>query len=214
MVYSDRVDAGRKLSKELAKYRGQDAIVLALPRGGVVVGAEIARALGLPLDVIITRKIGAPGNPEYAIGAVAENGQVQLNHEAVDVLGVDKEYLDAEIARQQAEIARRKALYRGGQPLASLQGKTVILVDDGIATGFTALAAVAAARAERPAKLVLAVPVAPEESLAELRPKVDEFVCPEIPEFFFAIGAFYGDFRQVTDEEVRSYLSACRGQAA
>lgn len=214
MVYSDRADAGKRLARKLAKYRGQNAIVLALPRGGVVVGDEVATVLGLPLDVIITRKIGAPGNPEYAIGAVAENSKVQLNQQEIEALHVDKTYITAEVGRQRAEIARRKALYRANRPMPSLRGKTVLLVDDGIATGFTALAAIVAVRAEGPAKVVLAVPVAPEAGVAELRSKVDELVCLEVPEFFFAIGAFYSDFRQVTDEEVRACLSAHHEKAA
>ncbi len=210
MLFQDRHEAGQKLAKQLEMYRGKRAIVLALPRGGVVVGYEVAKALNLPLDVIITRKIGAPGNPEYAIGAVAETGDVQLNQEEIRLFGISPQYVNDEIRRQRQEIERRVQLYRGGRRLPSVRNKIVIVVDDGIATGFTMRASIRALKVEEPKKIVLAVPVAPPDVLDEMRKEVDEAVCLATPEPFFAVGAWYRHFEQTTDEEVRDYLAAAR----
>lgn len=210
MLFQDRREAGQKLAKQLEMYRGKRAIVLALPRGGVVVGYEVAKALNLPLDVIITRKIGAPGNPEYAIGAVAETGDVQLNQEEIRLFGISPQYVNDEIRRQKQEIERRVQLYRGGRRLPSVRNKIVIVVDDGIATGFTMRASIRALKVEEPKKIVLAVPVAPPDVLDEMRKEVDEAVCLATPEPFFAVGAWYRHFEQTTDEEVRDYLAAAR----
>ncbi len=206
MLFEDRHDAGKQLAQQLEEYRGKNAIVLALPRGGVVVGYEVAKELNLPLDVIVTRKIGAPGNPEYAIGAVTETGDVQLNQEEIRLYGISRQYVDEEIRRQKQEIERRVQLYRGGRRMPSVWDKIAIVVDDGIATGFTMRASIRALKAEQPKKIVLAVPVAPPDVLDELRTEVDEVVCLETKEPFFAVGAWYRHFEQTTDEEVRDYL--------
>lgn len=207
MYFQDRREAGIKLAEALMTYAGQRGIVLGLPRGGVVVGYEIARTLKMPLDVVIVRKIGAPENPEYALGAVAENGEVLLDHEAIRLFGVSQAYIEDEIQRQKAEIERRRQIYRGGRPLRPLKDLLVIVVDDGIATGFTMRASLRAVRAERPAKTVMAVPVAPPESFQSLAGEADEAVCLHQPYPFFAVGQFYWDFSQVTDEEVVALLS-------
>ncbi len=207
MYFRDRREAGAKLAEALSRYVGQKGVVLGLPRGGVVVGYEIARHLKMPLDVVIVRKIGAPENPEYALGAVAENGEVLLDHEAVRMFGVPRSYLQREIDRQKEEIERRKQLYRGGRSLRPLAGLLVIVVDDGIATGFTMKASLRAIRAEGPRKLVMAVPVAPPESFKSLEAEADEAICLHQPYPFFAVGQFYRDFAQVTDEEVIALLS-------
>jgi len=213
MLFQDRQDAGKRLAQKLEEFKGTDAVVLALPRGGVVVGYEIAKELRIPLDVIITRKIGAPGNPEYAIGAIAETGEAQLNEPEIHAYGIPQSHVAAEIARQREEINRRIALYRDGRPLPDLKGRTVIVVDDGIATGFTMKTAIRAIWARQPQAVVLAVPVAPRESIVDLSDEVTRVVCLATPEPFFAVGAWYRDFTQVTDEEVRRYLDAVRLQS-
>ena len=207
MIFENRVDAGRRLARRLEEYRGPETIVLAIPRGGVVVGYEVATALGAPLDVIIPRKIGAPGQPELAIGAIAGDDDVRvLDQRTMKYLGVSESYVDAEVKRQREEIARRWQLYRNDRPFPSVEGKTVLLVDDGIATGHTTLAAARVLRKKRPKKLVLAVPVAPPESVERLRPEVDELVVLETPEPFFAVGSWYYEFEQTTDNEVIDLL--------
>ncbi|MCL4458628.1 MAG: phosphoribosyltransferase [Chloroflexi bacterium] len=207
MLFADRHEAGQRLSQELQEYQGMDAIILALPRGGVVVGHEVAKSLGLPLDVFITRKIGAPGNPEYAIGAIAENGEVQLNEEEITAYGIPHQYIELEIERQKEEIAQRIALYRGGRPPPNPRDKTVILVDDGIATGFTMLTTIRAIKAAGAERLVLAIPVAPPVVVSELEQQVDRIVCLATPEPFWAVGRFYLNFEQISDDEVKRYLS-------
>lgn len=214
MIFEDRQEAGRQLALALADYKDSNAIVLALPRGGVVVGYEVAKALHLQLDVVITRKVGAPGNPEYAIGAVSETGDVQLNDEEIAYLGIPSSYVKEEVAQQHREIARRAQLYRGGRPLPELRGRPVIVVDDGIATGFTMLATVRALRSRQPSQLVVAVPVAPPSTVASLEAEVDKVVCLYTPEPFMAVGAWYRNFEQVTDDEVRGYLQSFRGGPA
>lgn len=212
MIFADRREAGRRLAHELSDYQGQNAIVLALPRGGVIIGCEVARALDLALDVIITRKIGAPGNPEYAIGAVSEDGDVQFNEKEIAILGIPEAYVREEVAVQRRETERRTLLYRAGRGLPDLAGRVVVLVDDGIATGFTVLATIRALRSHSPAEIVLAVPVAPPSVVLALRPEVDKVACLATPEPFMAVGAWYRHFEQVSDEEVRACLEDCRQQ--
>jgi len=207
MRFHDRKDAGRQLAKALAFLEGrEDAVILAIPRGGVVVGHEIAEALGLPLDVYITRKIGAPYNPEFALGAVASDGTRVLDELVVQQLQVSRDYVEQETARQQGEIQRRLAEYRGDRPPLELEGKTVVLVDDGIATGSTVLAAIRALKRRSLAELILAIPVGPPDTVARLSQEVDRVVCLDTPEPFWAVGRFYTVFDQTTDTEVVALL--------
>ena len=207
MIYKDRKDAGIQLAEKLTHYRDKPGvIVLGLPRGGVTVAYEIARALHCPLDVLIVRKIGFPGNPELAAGAVSETGTVVLNEEIVSRYGVSREYLAQETGRQKEEIVRRVSLYRGGKGIPPLAGKTVILVDDGIATGATVKAAISTLRPEKIAKLVVALPVASQQAEREISKTVEEWVCLQTPAWFGAVGRFYSDFRQVEEEDVVAML--------
>jgi putative phosphoribosyl transferase len=209
MIFRDRRDAGARMASRLMHYKGRaGVIVLALPRGGVVNGFEIASRLGCPLDIIIIKKIGFPGQPELAVGAVAETGAVVLNERIASSFSVTREYIEDETERLKKEIQRRKALYRGGKGIVPLVDKTVILVDDGVATGATMKAAIAAIKDEGPARLVVAVPVASPEAEESIRKMVDEWVCLQSPEEFMAIGSFYEDFAQVSDEEVVELLKA------
>lgn len=213
LPFTDRRAAGRLLAEALRPYAGRpDTVVVAMPRGGIVPAAEIARALGLPLDVIVSRKLGAPGNPEFAIGAVAEGGTPYVNDEAVLLSGASEEWLAAEVARQRAEIARRQRLFRGGRPPSFPPGGTAILVDDGVATGATAIAAIRALRELGVAHVVFAVPVAPPDTAARLRAMVDELVVLATPIPFRAVGLFYEDFTQVSDEEVIALLGGERSE--
>ncbi len=211
MALRDRDEAGRLLADRLGAYRRDpQALVLALPRGGVAVGAAISAALQLPLEVFLVRKLGAPGNPEYALGAVTETGTVYLNPEAREVLArhaSPDEYLDRTIQAEQAEIRRRQVLYRGGRPLPSLSGRTILLVDDGIATGATFLASVQALRSLEVPRLVAAISVGPPETLRAVGRLVDELVWLLAPEPFFAVGNHYTNFTQVEDDEVMAYLT-------
>ena len=207
MLFHDRIDAGRQLAAKLGEYAGRsDVIVLALPRGGVPVGYEVAKALGAPLDVFLVRKLGVPGQEELAMGAIASGGVRVLNPEAVDYLGIPPEVIDAVTRREQQELERREHLYRGTRPLPRVQGRTVILVDDGLATGSTMRAAVAALRRLGPARVVVAVPVGAPETCAELGTEADECICAREPQPFYAVGAWYEDFSQTSDEEVRYLL--------
>lgn len=211
MIFKDRKDAGKQLAEKLAHYRDKaELIVLGLPRGGVTVAYEIAGALNCPLDILIVRKIGFPGNPELAAGAVSETGTVVLNEDIVAAYGVSRAYLDRETARQKEEIARRISLYRGGKGVPPLAGKTVILVDDGVATGATAKAAISTLKQEKIAKLVVALPVATQEAEREIAPTVDEWVCLQTPAGFMAVGNYYYDFTQVEDEDVVAMLKMNR----
>jgi len=207
MLFKDRSDAALKLASKLMHYKDRaDVIVLALPRGGVVTGHEISKVLNCPLDIIIIRKIGFPGQPELAIGAVAETGAVAFNEDIISAYSVPKDYIYSEIKKQQEEIERRKFLYRGGNEAPSLEGKVIILVDDGVATGATFKAAINALKTEKIKRLVAAVPVAAPDSAESIKAMVAEWVCLETPYFFTAVGSFYKDFSQVTDEEVVKLL--------
>jgi putative phosphoribosyl transferase len=212
MVFRDRSDAGSRLADRLGHYRDKPGVlVLGLPRGGVTVAAEVARALHAPLDILIVRKIGFPDNPELAAGAISETGTVVLNEDIVTAYGVAVGYLDRETARQQEEIVRRKALYRGGGGLPLLAGKTVILVDDGVATGATVKAAIATLRHEKLTRLVAATPVASPDAEREISQLVDEWICLHAPPGFMSVGGYYRDFTQVEDAEVIALLSQSRG---
>lgn len=202
----DRMAAGRALAGLLEGYRGSDAMVLALPRGGVPVAWEIARALDLPLDLLPVRKLGMPGHAEYALGAIAGGGVRVLNPQALHGAVPDPEYLEQVTARERRELERREQLYRGERPPPSLHGRTVLLVDDGLATGATMRAAVQAVRRQAPARIVLAVPVASREALAELRARVEEIVCPLVPDWLSSIGEWYLDFAQTEDARVLAIL--------
>ncbi|MFI5384627.1 MAG: phosphoribosyltransferase [Fimbriimonadales bacterium] len=208
--FHNRSDAGRQLAKALAHLQGSNPMVLGLARGGVEVAAEVAKALRAPLDVLVARKVGAPTNPEYGIGAVAPGGIAVFDHEAVRRVGVSDEDLAEITKREVAEVERRLRLYRGDVPL-DLVGKCAILVDDGLATGITALASVRYARFLNPSKLVFAVPVSSTQGADLLRPEVDEFVALDTPPFFYAVGAWYDDFSQTSDEEV---LELIQGNAS
>lgn len=205
MTFIDRHDAGKRLARRLSRFaRRTDAVVVALPRGGVIIGREVADALRLPLDVVVTRKIGAEENPEYAIGAIGETGDAVWNER--ERREADPSYLEAEVARQRKEAARRLAKYRAGLPPRAFAGKTVLLVDDGVATGYTMRAAIAWLRHERPAAIVVAVPVCPPDSLAIIAAEADEAVTLEAPAAFDAIGRFYQEFTQVGDDAVIASL--------
>lgn len=213
--FRDRRDGGRQLVPRLARYRGAPrTVVLGLPRGGVVPAAEIATALSLPLDVIVSRKIGAPGNPELAIGAVAEGGDAYVDDSTAALTGASDAYVAEETARQRREIDRRRALFRDGRPLALPAHATVILVDDGVATGATVVAAVRALRQHDVDRLVLAVPVAPPDTAERLRAMVDELVVLDTPDEFWAVGAFYDDFKQVSDDDAAATLARVRAATA
>jgi len=204
-MFTDRKDAGRRLALKLSKYRGRDALVLTLPRGGVVLGYEIARALSLPLDIVVVRKVGHPTNPEYAICAVDSTGSLLCNE--AEVKPLDQNWLKEEILRQKQEALRRIEVYRGGQKPAKIIGKIIILVDDGIATGLTIHAAIKSIRKECPKELVIAVPVAPPEVVKELSKEADAvFVLDNSQNYLGAVGAYYEYFPQVTDEEVIELL--------
>jgi len=206
-MFRDRVDAGQQLAGRLKHYKDSDAVVLAIPRGGVVVGNEVAESLGLQFDLIIPRKIGAPGNPELAIGAVVTKDHVMLNEPLVRELGVPELYISNEVENQLNEIARRRKLYLGDRAPISLRDGVAIIVDDGLATGYTALAAIRGVKQQRPKKLVLAVPVAPTDTYERLKREVDEILCLEVHEMFFAVGQFYENFGQTTDAEVIEIMS-------
>ena len=210
--FRDREQAGKALAAALKGLAGEEVVVLAIPRGGVVVASEVAKSLGAPLDVIITRKIGAPGEPEYALGAVTQGGEVILDENAVEMLHVTEEYLDKEAANQWEEVKDRVKRFRGDRPFPSLKGKVVVIVDDGIATGNTVFAALRSVKVQGPKSVVVAVPVGPSETIAKLASEADKVVCLETPEPFFAIGQFYADFPQVEDDEVRRILEGHRAE--
>ncbi len=213
-VLKNRHEAGRLLAERLDAYRDDPkGIILALPRGGVPVGFTLSQALHLPLDVLITRKLGAPGNPEFALGALSETGTLFLNEEALRALAVTRQDLEPTIRIQREEIARRQTLYRKGRSLPSLADRTVLLVDDGVATGATFLASAQALRNLGVHRLVAALPLAPSETCERIRQQVDELVVLLTPEPFFAVGNHYEDFRQVEDEEVVRYLDQAQAES-
>jgi putative phosphoribosyl transferase len=214
--FNDRAEAGRALAQRLSRMAlPAPVVVLALPRGGVPVGAEIARALNAPLDLLLVRKIGAPWQPELAVAAVVdgEPPDIVFDEETMAATGVDRAYVEAEARKQLQEIERRRRAYLRGRTPASVEGATAIVVDDGVATGTTVRAALKALRRRKPARLVLAVPVAPSDTLAALRAEVDDVVCLAEPYPFHAIGLHYRDFHQVGDDEVLAALAAARPQA-
>jgi putative phosphoribosyl transferase len=210
LLFYDRTDAGRRLAKLLKRRIQGPCIVLAIPRGGVVVGYEVAKELGCPLDVVISRKVGAPAQPELAVGAVAEDGVVFVDEEIAGLVGVSRDYVERRAREELREVRRRAEEYRGGREMPDLSGKTVILVDDGLATGLTMMAAVHMARNKGAEKVVVAVPVSPPETVAKLRRHADEIICLETPTNFYAIGQFYERFDQLTDEETNSILRKSR----
>jgi predicted phosphoribosyltransferase len=215
MPFMNRTEAGIALAAALSRFRDQDPVVLALPRGGVPVAFEIARALDAPLDLVVARKIGVPFQPVLAMGAVV-NGDTPIvvrNDDVIAVTGVAEAEFEAVCRRETAEIRRRRDRYLGGRAPADVAGKTAIVVDDGIATGATVRAALRATRTRRPKLLVLATPVAPNDTLKEMRSEVDEIVCLESHEFFGSIGAYYDDFSQVSDDEVVALLAAAKPNA-
>ena len=207
MIFADRRDAGKQLAELLKGLEIENPVVLALPRGGVVAGAEVAAALNAPLDLAVAKKIGHPQNPEAAVGAVSEDGQVYLDERVQDL--VDPAWLDKEAARKVEEAKQLRKQYTGRTDPPSLKEKTAVLVDDGIATGSTMFAAIMSARARGASKVVVAVPVGPPSTLQRLRALADDVVAVAAPEFLFAVGAHYADFRQVSDEEVIATLSQC-----
>lgn len=205
--FRDRAEGGKALADRLRRFAGTDALVLALPRGGVPVAFEVARALGLPLDVLIVRKLGLPGHEEFAIGAIASGGIRVLNESVLHRLGLTQQTVDAVAEREQAELERREREYRADLLPERIAGRTVIVVDDGLATGQSMRAAVRALRRQQPERIVVAVPVAAEDTCAALRGEADEVVCPVTPEPFYAVGMWYDDFSQTSDEEVRMLLA-------
>jgi predicted phosphoribosyltransferase len=212
MTFRNRVDAGRQLAASLGHYAGRsDVIVLALPRGGVPVGFEVASALGVPLDIFLVRKIGVPGHPELAMGAIAEGNVRVLNHALIRDIGIPSTAVEQVIVRERLEMERRDRLYRGGRSLPVLKGRSVILVDDGLATGATMEAAVHALRQMTDGPIVVAAPVGAPDTCRRLRAIADDVICCATPAFFDAVGLWYEDFSQTTDDEVRSLLSAGAG---
>lgn len=208
-MFRDREQAGKLLAKAVAKLGLTDVVVLAIPRGGVPVAREVASALGAPLDLVITRKIGAPGNPEFAIGAVTQDGEPMLNDETVREMRVSESYVKRETQHQFNEIKERMKKYRGDhRPFPKIEGKTVVIVDDGIATGSTTRAAIASVSKMKPSRIILATPVAPKDTMRELSMLVDQVVCLDEPQIFYAIGEFYENFEQVEDDEVRRTLES------
>ena len=207
-LFRDRMDAGRKLAQKLIAYAGRtDVIVLALPRGGVPVAYEVARALHAPLDIFIVRKLGLPGHEELAIGAIASGSARVLNKDIIQYLNISEEAIDAIAQRELQELERRERAYRGNRPPLNVENHTIILIDDGLATGASMRAAVAGLRAQNPAHIVVAVPTAAPETCEALEPEVDQMICATTPEPFYGVSRWYEDFSQTTDEEVKTLLA-------
>ena len=204
--FENREEAGKKLAKKLLEYRGKATIIFAIPRGGVVTAYEIAKVLDAPLDIIIPRKIGAPGNQELAIGAVTEDGTTILNTHLITILGISDAYIESEKIKQIEEIKRRVKTYRGEYLPTNIEGKTVILVDDGIATGATVRAAIHSLLKGKPSSIIVAIPVGPPDTIKELKQEVDKLICLVSYDPFYAIGQFYVDFSQVPDRDVIALL--------
>jgi len=215
-MFTDRKAAGRELAAALMRFKAESPVVLAVPRGGVPVAYEVARALEAPLDIIVARKLGAPGHHELGLGAIVDGDHPQsvLNEDIIRELGVSAQYIQTEIETELKEIRRRQTAYRKGRPAAEVAGRTVIVIDDGIATGGSIRAALRGVKRMGPGKLVLAVPVAPPETIAAMGGEADEIVCLEAPEYFMAIGEFYDDFRQTRDDEVIELLEAASRRSA
>jgi len=201
MPFKDRQQAGKLLAKKLQKYKGKDTIILAIPRGGLVIGFELAKALNAPLDILVTKKIGYPGDPEYAIGAVGPNNKFIVTEKSIE-----KSYIDEQVKKITAAIHEKYKKYKGKVEIPQLKGKTVIIADDGIATGSTMVISIEIVKQQKPKKVVIAIPVGPPETIDKLNRQVDEVICLEQPEVFFAIGEFYEYFPQVEDEEAIKYL--------
>jgi putative phosphoribosyl transferase len=205
-LFRNRVEAGRKLAEALVDFKGKEVVVLGIPRGGVVVANEVAKALGAPLDVVVTRKIEAPGEPEYALGAITQEGDVIMDRQAAESLGASPTYLEDQIRKKREEVRERMEGLRGDAPYPELEGKIVVIVDDGIATGSSVGAAVMSVKKRRPKQIVVAVPVGPADAVEKLSEEGAQVVCLETPGLFLAIGEFYADFDQVEDLEVRRIL--------
>jgi putative phosphoribosyl transferase len=216
MTFTDRTEAGRRLARALLTYRNRRPVVLALPRGGVPVAAEVAAALDAPLDLVLVRKIGVPVQPELAMGAVVDGGApiVVRNGDVIALAGIDEAEFEAVCDRELAEIERRRRLYLGNRVPADVAGRTAIVIDDGVATGATTRAALRALRLRQPARLVLAVPVAPTDTMADLREEADEVICLETHASFGAIGFYYVDFSQLSDQEVKDIVARFPARAA
>jgi len=213
MIFQNRAEAGQQLASHLEKYANRDdVIVLAVPRGGVPIAFEVARALNLPLDIFVLRKLGVPGHEEFAFGAIGSGGVRVLDGQVVQSLGLSNMVIDLITRAERAELARREQIYRGRRPPLNVRGKIVILVDDGSATGASLTAGVHAVRQMQPAAIVIAAPVAPRSTVKRLRHEVDDVVCVETPERFYGVGRFYHDFSQVSDEEVNALLDSAYRQ--
>jgi putative phosphoribosyl transferase len=206
VLFRNREEAGKRLADALKEFKGKDVVVLGIPRGGVVVANEVAKALGAPLDVVVTRKIEAPGEPEYALGAVTQEGEVIMDRQAAESLGASPAYLDDQVRKKREEVKERMERLRGDKPYPRLEGKVVVIVDDGIATGSSVSAAVMSVKKRKPKEVVVAVPVAPADAVEMLAEEGARVVCLETPGPFLAIGEFYGDFDQVEDLEVKRIL--------
>jgi putative phosphoribosyl transferase len=214
LLFKNREEAGKKLAKALVQFKGNDAVVLGIPRGGVVVANEVARVLEAPLDIVVTRKIEAPGEPEYGLGAVTQEGDVIMDAKAAQSMGASSEYIEGQVRKKREEVRERMERLRPESPYPQLESKVVIIVDDGIATGSSMGAAVASVKKRSPKKIVVAVPVAPAEAKEALARGGTEVVCLETPWPFFAIGEFYQDFGQVEDGEVRRIMDENVGRRA
>lgn len=211
MIFRDRVEAGKKLAETLKGFRGKDVVVLGIPRGGVVVASEVAKALGAPLDIVVTRKIEAPGEPEFALGAVTQEGDVIMDRQAAESLGASSSYLDDQIRKKKEEVDDRMQRLRGEKPYPELAGKVVLIIDDGIATGSSVSAAVMSVKKRKPKEIVVAVPVAPKDAVETLAEDGTKVVSLDTPGPFLAIGEFYRNFDQVDDTEVIRILRQSSG---